>query len=189
MSASDHAGHARPWGRMRAATSHGEVGGNARASSLEWLASVGEGMVMRAPFHYDDGGSICIGQGTFLDFNGVHVDARDLTAPKTFVEGFGTSRCRVIEGHTGHACHENGARGTSPPSVCPGRATLHRQGVTTWPRAANRDVGAPPARQDGISAIGHGGWPRTQEFRHCTAMPGKAGGRHFLRRRSEAVTH
>ena len=50
-----------------------------RALLLERLAAVGEGAVIRPPFHCDYGFNICLGAGTFLNFNCVVLDVVEVT--------------------------------------------------------------------------------------------------------------
>ncbi|WP_424814457.1 sugar O-acetyltransferase [Roseococcus sp. YIM B11640] len=53
---------------------------NAGAATLaERLAEVGEGAVIRAPFHCDYGFNIRLGAGTFLNFNCVVLDVAEVT--------------------------------------------------------------------------------------------------------------
>ena len=50
-----------------------------RALLLERLAAVGEGAVIRPPFHCDYGFNIRLGAGTFLNFNCVVLDVVEVT--------------------------------------------------------------------------------------------------------------
>lgn len=50
-----------------------------RALLLERLASVGEGVLIRAPFHCDYGSNIRIGTGSFLNFNCVILDVVEVS--------------------------------------------------------------------------------------------------------------
>src|ERR1700736_6686242 len=57
----------------------GATGSEQRALLLERLAAVGEGAVIRPPFHCDYGFNISLGAGVFLNFNCVILDAVEVT--------------------------------------------------------------------------------------------------------------